>query len=541
MLATRQYDPTSPHYEGPSLLDGLGDGWVPDVYTTHPHRRLAREIAVPERTERVSARMPIRELATVHKRREARLRDRMERSFDDIERTIQRALDLGDAAVDEIRTEVALRTNETPREREAVDPASITDPGGDLPEMVTHLLLHLTHRIVHEADDGIVPISDVGEAPDLLARIEREFERIWGAYAPARLAEVDRVLGSRTADEAAYPNLREWLEDDLFDAHVSTFDRTPILWRLTTERLVSDPEGEGFACLVDYHQLDAGVFDRLQNGYLEPRKACLRERRSVANRRRGDDSLSASEQAAAADEYARCESGLEQIGVFEERLADLARPSPREWPAETRRIAADAVESVAEFRAETASRLGTLDELADRDDVELADLFSPSFYDTVRENRDEWLDALDDLHSAFEAYAADGSEPVEAHRYDLFEYYDDLVGSTHYASNGILFTTYYFGQFEAGQAQIGDGSVSERERLLSELATGLDDYEALANELTDACDAVASAISANWADRALAEITTAGYRPNRKHGVRINITPLADAEIVPKTVDDDVL
>jgi len=108
------------------------------------------------------------------------------------------------------------------------------------------------------------------------SRIEDEFDRLFSEHASARLAEVDQILGSRTADEEAYPNLREWLEDDLFDYHVSTFDRTPILWRLTTERLVSDPEGEGFACLVDYHQLDAGVFDRLQNRYLEPRKALLR-------------------------------------------------------------------------------------------------------------------------------------------------------------------------------------------------------------------------------------------------------------------------
>jgi len=84
--------------------------------------------------------------------------------------------------------------------------------------------------------------------------------------------------------------------------------------------------------------------------------------------------------------------------------------------------------------------------------------FSPTFYETVQENRDEWFDALDDLQAALDAYATDGSEPVEAHLYDLFEYYDDLIGSTHYASNGILFMTYYyFGKFEdAGQSQIGD-------------------------------------------------------------------------------------
>jgi hypothetical protein len=541
MLATRQYDPTSPHYEGPPLLHGLGDGWVPDVYTSHPHRRLSREISIPDRAERVSVETPIRELAAAHKRHDAELRTRMEASFDDIERTIRRALDLGDAEAEEIRTEVALRTNDTPRERNPGDPASITDPGEDLSEMVIQLLLHLTIRVVHEDDDGIVPISDVGGEPALLARIEREFERIWGAHAPTRLAEVDRVLGDRTGDDATYPNLREWLADDLFDAHVSTFDRTPILWRLTTERLVPDPSGEGFACLVDYHQLDGDVLDRLQNEYLEPRKALFRERRSAASRRRGDDSLPASERSAVAEEYARCESGLEQIDVFEDRLAELATPAPREFPDETRRVAADAAESVAEFRDETAARLERLDTLAELDGVDMGDLFSPSFYETVQENRAEWLDALDDLQSAFEAYAADGSEPVDAHRYDLFEYYDDLAGSTHYASNGILFTTYYFGTFEVGQARSGDVDVSERERLCSELATGIEEYEALADEIAEACDAVASDISADWADRALSEITTDGYEPNRKHGVEINIRPLADAEIVPKTVADDVL
>jgi len=113
-------------------------------------------------------------------------------------------------------------------------------------------------------------------------------------------------------------------------------------------------------------------------------------------------------------------------------------------PKANQQTAEEAVETVADFREETASRLETLEELAAIDDVDMGDLFSPSFYETVQKNQDEWLDALDDLESAFEAYAADGSEPVEAHLYDLFEYYDDLVGSTHYASNGILFMTYYF-------------------------------------------------------------------------------------------------
>jgi hypothetical protein len=541
IISKRQYDFVSPHYNGPVLLDVLGvDDSLPQY--DHPHRELRETLEIKEPMGGISPDSSLQDIGIAAAKHLERIEADLQSCADAIDEAVFKCFDITDEQQETVLQEIALRTIEDPREREEYNPEAITEPSEDFSKMVKDLLLHLTIRVVHEDNDGIVPLSGVEDEADLLSRLEVEFERIFGEHASARLAEVDQVLGSQTADEEAYPNLREWLEDDLFDYHVSKFDRTPILWRITTERLVSDPEGEGFACLVDYHQLDEGVFDRLQNRYLEPRKALLRERRSAANRRRSDDSLSASEKAAAAEEYARCESGLEQIGVFEERLSELAQSSPREWPEDNQQTAEDAVQSVADFREETASRLETLEELAELDDVDMGDLFSPSFYETVQENQDEWIDALDDLQSAFEAYAADGSEPVEAHLYDLFEYYDDLVGSTHYASNGILFMTYYFGKFEdAGQAKIGDGGVSKRERLLSELATGLDEYEDLANEIAEACDAVASDISSNWEDRALAEITTAGYRPNRKHGVEINIRPLADAKVVPKTVEDDVL
>ncbi|WP_154018587.1 BREX-5 system adenine-specific DNA-methyltransferase PglX [Halorubrum lacusprofundi] len=541
LISKRQYDFVSPHYDGPILLDVLGvDDPLPQY--DHPHRELRERLIVNEPESTASANSSLTDIGTAAAKHLERIEADLQSCADAIDEAVFDCFDITDYQRETVLQEIALRTIEDPREREEYDPESITEPGDDFPEMVKDLLLHLAIRTVHEDDDGIVPLSDVDGEDGLLSRIEDEFDRLFSEHASARLAEVDQILGSRTADEEAYPNLREWLEDDLFDYHVSTFDRTPILWRLTTERLVSDPEGEGFACLVDYHQLDAGVFDRLQNRYLEPRKALLRERRSAANRRRGDDSLSASEKAAAAEEYARSESGLEQIDVFEERLSELAQSSPREWPEANQQTAEEAVETVADFREETASRLETLEELAAIDDVDMGDLFSPSFYETVQKNQDEWLDALDDLESAFEAYAADGSEPVEAHLYDLFEYYDDLVGSTHYASNGILFMTYYFGKFEdAGQSQIGDTGVSERQRLLSELATGLDSYEKLANEVSETCDTLASDVSSDWEDRALSEITTSGYRPNRKHGVEINIRPLAEAKIVPKTVEDDVL
>ncbi len=543
MLGTRKYDLTSPHYEGPSILNGLDEDWVPSIYKSHPHRQLNRDIAVPEQEESVSVENSVRELATSHKRYETRLHQKMETTFREIEQTIWQTLDIGDAEEEEIFTEVNLRTNENPHKPEEFDPTSITEPGEDFDKIVKDLLVHLALRIVDEDDDGIVPITDVGDEPDLLNRIESEFERIWSDYAPTRLAEIDQILGSKTADEEAYPNLREWLEDDLFDYHISTFDRTPILWRFTTERLVSDPEGEGFACLVDYHQLNEGVFDRLQHRYLEPRKTLLRERRSAANRRRSDDSLSTSEQAEAAEEYAQCVSGLEQIEVFEDRLAELVQPDPREWSTEEQQAADIAADHVADFREQTEERLEIVDELAAMEDVDLGELFTKNFYEKVKKQRAEWIDALEDLEVAFDAYAANPDQPVVAHLYDLFEYFtDDLLGSSHFASNGILYMTYYFDDFEqADQARLDDTGISRRQRLISQLASDLDEYIELGDSIAEDCEEVSSAIPSDWADRALSEITTAGYQPNRKHGVAINITPLSEAEIVPKTVEDKVL
>jgi len=541
LISKRQYDFVSPHYNGPVLLDALGvDDPLPQY--DHPHRELREDLELDEPTELESPSASLSDTGVAAAKHLERVEQNLQSCADEIDEAVFDCFEISDDQRETILQEIALRTIEDPREREEYDPEAITDPSEDFPEQVKDLLLHFTLRAVNDSDDGILPVSNIDGEEDLLAHIESEFERVWGEYANDRLAEVDDVLGSKSAAEEAYPNLRTWLEEDLFDYHVSKFDRTPIIWRFTTERLVSDPEGEGFGCLVDYHQLDDGVFDRLQNRYLEPRKSLLRERRSAANRRRSDDSLSASEQAEAAEEYARCESGLEQIAVFEDRLAELAQPEPRQWSADEQETADAAAERVAEFRRRTEERLEIVDELAAMADVDMGELFTGNFYEKVENQREEWIDALEDLEAAFDAYAADPDQPVEAHRYDLFDYYtDDLLGSSHFASNGILYMTYYFDNFEqADQARLDDGGISRRQRLISRLASDLDEYIELGESISEDCTEVSSKLSSDWADRALSEITTAGYRPNHKHGVEINITPLADAEIVPKTVDDHV-
>jgi hypothetical protein len=541
LISKRSTEFTSPHFSGTLLSQMIEyDGTATAL---HPHRTLLEDIPWIRPPE-MSAQDTFSELTTAAKEHGRTLAEDLHRVSQRTDELLFDAVDLSREERELVLQEINLRTIDNPVEErnlgyvKNLHSDEITKEG-----LIKDFLLEMCIGVTQSADDGIIPLSSIEGEDDLLTHIEAEFERVWGEHATARLAEVDDVLGSQSAAEEAYPNLRTWLEEDLFDYHVSTFDRTPILWRFTTERLVSDPEGEGFGCLVDYDQLDGGVFDRLQNRYLEPRKNLLRERRSAANRRRSDDSLSTGEQAEAAEEYTRCESGLEQIAVFEDRLADLAQPDPRQWSTEEQQAANTAAERVVEFRRRTEERLEIVDDLAAMEDVNMGELFTGNFYEKVEGQRDEWIDALDDLEAAFDAYATNPNQPVEAHLYDLFEYYKgDLLGSSHFASNGILYMTYYFDDFEqADQARLDDAGISRRQRLISQLASGLNEYIELGESISEDCEEVSSEISSDWADRAFSEITTAGYQPNHKHGVEINITPLADAEIVPKTVDDDVL
>jgi len=543
LIAERQTEFRSPYYSGPILLRQVGRQESLPTHDDHDHRTLINGLAVPEIEETLDESSTLEELGVAAATQQARMAARKEERAAAIDESVFDQFGISKTAQETVLQEIALRTNKDPREQQEYDPDAITEPSENFREQVKDLLIHFALKATVESDDGIIPVSDVDGEDDLLTHIETEFERVWGEHADARLAEVDDVLGSQSAAEEAYPNLRTWLEEGLFDYHVSKFDRTPILWRFTTERLVSDPQGEGFSCLVDYHQLDEGVFDRLQNRYLDPRKELLRERRNTADRRRSNDSLSTSKQAEAAEEYTRYQSGLEQIAEFEDSMGGLAQQTPREWPQSKQELAAAAADRVSEFRDRTEERLEAVDELAAMNDVDLAELFTGNFYEKINNQREEWVDGLEDLETAFDAYAADPDQPVEAHLYDLFEYYtDDLLGSSHFASNGILYMTYYFDNLEqVDQTELDDPNESREPQQISQLASDLEEYIELGEAISEDCSEVSSEISADWADRALAEITTAGYQPNHKHGVAINITPLAEQHIVPKTVDDDVL
>ncbi|MCS4134311.1 BREX-5 system adenine-specific DNA-methyltransferase PglX [Salinibacter ruber] len=546
VYALRQNNFNSPHYKGPLLLR-VADAKTLNspVHRVHPHRSLSAELDIPSPIQ-ASQEESIQELGIRVERFRRETKKSIEAHSAEIDREIFEQFGVSVEQQREMYAEIAYRTTQDPRSTPWYDSKSVSEPPEDLSDLVKRMLLHLTFEIAEEDDDGIVLLraeSDEEEA-DLLAKMTAKFEDIWGEYAEDRLQEVDEVLGDREPTDEPYPNLRHWLENDLFAFHCDEFEDTPILWELTTERLGEDNGADaGFACLIDYHQLGPDVFDRLSARYLETRKAALRERQQSARRTaEGSEGTQARE---ARQEEKRCENALRQIDELETRISELTQTQPRDWADAVRDEARDLEPKVRRFRERLEERLETLDALHEEAPSSwFKDHFSDKFMESVGSNREEWIDALNDLEAACEQFARPADQPVEAHLYDLLPYFDDLTGSTHYSSNGIFFLNYYFSKGKDLAAKIDQGSkdrVTRREQLVADLARETDDDIELGKEVNEACQAMKKHMDSDWKPRALEEVRTPGYRPVKKHGVAINITPLAEKKLVPELVDKKVL
>lgn len=113
----------------------------------------------------------------------------------------------------------------------------------------------------HTDDDGIVCLPSVrGEAPAhdrLLKLLIAAWETVQpGSWKPA-------VLEKLLADaEWAGKGLDVWLREKFFEQHAKRFHHRPFIWH------VWDGLKDGFAALVNYHQLDHKKLERLIHTYL---------------------------------------------------------------------------------------------------------------------------------------------------------------------------------------------------------------------------------------------------------------------------------
>ncbi|MCS4162224.1 hypothetical protein GGP94_002667 [Salinibacter ruber] len=530
----REGNPLSPFYRGSILL--------PSEQRTHYRYKHAQNRGVnPEQLLRVEKKDTFEKSIQSYIHKIEEIGEILEKKSKTIDRYVYEKVNIKNEKRREAEKEIKRRTGS-----EIYGSSTSYKLDDVIGREVKRLLIDLALSVMSEDDDGIVLLTSESEREerDLLEKLEEKFLEIWGNHAEDRLREADQVLGSREPTDEPYPNLRHWLENNLFAFHCGEFENTPILWKLTTERLGEDNGGDaGFACLIDYHQLGPDVFDRLSARYLETRKAALRERQQSARRTaEGSEGTQARE---ARQEEKRCESALREIDELETRISELTQTQPRDWAGAVRDEARDLKPKVRRFRERLEERLETLDALhAEAPSSWFKDHFSDKFMESVGSNRDEWIDALEDLEAACEQFARPADEPVEAHLYDLLPYFDDLTGSTHYSSNGIFFLNYYFSKGKDLAAKIDQGSkdrVTRREQLVAALARETDDDIELGEEINEACQAMKKHMDSDWKPRALEEVRTPGYRPVKKHGVAINITPLAEKKLVPELVEKKVL
>lgn len=539
-LSLRQYDIQSPYYRRPKLLAPFAKNGAL-FHAHHPHRPLLDEIHITK-PENLDPSASIDDLASTYTRFKDKLTEELNQHEITINDTIFRSFDLGDDTINQVLIEVNLRTNEDPREGVELD-----DDEKDVDHLVKEFLLHLAFEAVQEDDDGIVLLQNEGDEEEnaLLSLIEDRMEHYFDDHAQERLEEIDRILGDTRSMEGRFENIDQWLQKDLFHFQLNVLEDTPILWKVTTENLVAEPMGEGLSCLVDYHALDAGLFDKIQARYIETRESLLRERRKRANQDRSDSSLSATEQTEADEEYQRCDNALRQIEEFKHAARDLSRETSLDIDQKTREQARDLEPKIQQFRRRLENRLQAYDDLKEiAGEEEMTNRFTPTFSEKLEDEKDEWVDALAALEEACSAYASADSTPPDSHYYDLFIYIPDRMGKFSYHSrNKILWALYYFR--DRGEEYLRNEEpipgAGKEEELLATMAMDMETDRELADEIKEACEQIEDALASDWETRALEEVTVAGYRPNKKHGVRINIKPLADAGIVPEIVEEKVL
>ena len=543
ILALRHFEPASPYYRGPLLLALLGKSETTSWHKAHPHRTLLAEV-VQSTPTKVNA-GSLAELATAAEEFRQTLQAeilQLEKQLDDV---VFEHFGLTGEDREVVYSEIAIRTNDDPRTRSVEVPENSPGPPEDFEHLVKQMLAHLIGEIVVDDDDGVVPMSRESddEEIELLSRLISKFHTLFGDDAPARLDEVDQLLGSRKSSNEPFPNLRSWLEHGLFTFHCAEFENTPVLWKLSTAPLIADSVGDAFPCIVGYHQTNHNLFATIRNRYLEKREKAFRAKRDTAKQRQGDAELPARERERWASEEARCKSGLEQLRGLRDAAAKLKQSHQREYLSdEDRRLANEVAGLITEFGARTSERLAVLDELYGVMNQEaFADHFSPTFMASVNRNRREWNDALEDLAEACRAYAGATDQPVPAHYYDLFVYIDKVLGTKHYASNGLFFMNYYFRKGKKFLEAEGELALEPHEQLLANLAreTGAD--VALGEQIQKACKKLRKKIPSDWKTRALEEVMVAGWNPVKKHGVAINIEPLAREGIVPAIVQERVI
>ncbi|SOD24065.1 hypothetical protein SAMN05518800_1204 [Variovorax sp. YR752] len=136
-----------------------------------------------------------------------------------------------------------------------------TDTSMELADEARTWIAHCDKLAEHTDDDGIVCLPSVRGEPAAHDRLLKLLIATWETVQPASWKPA--VLAKLLAEaDCAGKGLDVWLCDKFFEQHAKRFHHRPFIWH------VWDGLKDGFAALVNYHQLDAKKLDRLIHTYL---------------------------------------------------------------------------------------------------------------------------------------------------------------------------------------------------------------------------------------------------------------------------------
>ena len=151
--------------------------------------------------------------------------------------------------------------NESKKADWATTTAPAQGQGMELSEAAHAWIVRCAALDAHTDDDGIVCLPSVrGETP-AHERLLKLLIAAWESAEPGswKPAVLDKLLADA---DCAGKGLDVWLRDKFFEQHAKRFHHRPFIWH------VWDGLKDGFAALVNYHQLGAKNLERLIHTYL---------------------------------------------------------------------------------------------------------------------------------------------------------------------------------------------------------------------------------------------------------------------------------
>ncbi|MFH1148381.1 MAG: hypothetical protein V1736_11845 [Pseudomonadota bacterium] len=112
-------------------------------------------------------------------------------------------------------------------------------------------------------DDGIIPLSEATDEPNLYARLR---ERLAADYGAEQVSSEENSF-----EEVMGKPLHEWVRNDFFRHHISQFRKRPIAWHFSSARWNSRPrQNAALECFVYYHKADGDLLPKIRSQYVGP-------------------------------------------------------------------------------------------------------------------------------------------------------------------------------------------------------------------------------------------------------------------------------